>query len=158
MTADRFAALREVALRPHLVVDGDCWFSCPKAKSEWSDGSACCNDDEVALGRCTCGADVANAKIEAAILALAAPVSDAALRDAVSDSLAATTEGTDWAEAPEPSDEPGSPYVLRLANELASRGVTVAAPATLGVSLEQRWKLVQGAAAKPVWMADEEKK
>ena len=27
----------------------------------------------------------------------------------VSDSLAATTEGTDWAEAPEPSDEPGSP-------------------------------------------------
>ena len=46
-----------------------------------------------------------------------------ALAEAVSDSLAATTEGTDYAEAPEPSDEPGSPYVLRLTNELAARGV-----------------------------------
>lgn len=45
------------------------------------------------------------------------------LADAVSDALAATTEGTDWAEAPEPLDEPGSPYVLRLTNELAARGV-----------------------------------
>jgi len=53
------------------------------------------------------------------------------LAEAVSDSLAATTEGTDWAEAPEPSDEPGSPYVLRLTNELRARGVTLqpAAPA-----------------------------
>jgi len=41
--------------------------------------------------------------------------------EAVSDSLAATTEGTDYAEAPEPSDEPGSPYVRRLTNELLSR-------------------------------------
>ena len=39
----------------------------------------------------------------------------------VSASLAATTEGTDWAEAPEPSDEPGSPYVRRLTNEILSR-------------------------------------
>ena len=46
-----------------------------------------------------------------------------ALAEAVSDSLAATTEGTDDVEAPAPSDEPGSPYVLRLTNELAARSV-----------------------------------
>lgn len=39
----------------------------------------------------------------------------------VSDSLAATTMGTDYAEAPEPSDEPGSPYVMRLTHEIAAR-------------------------------------
>jgi len=43
------------------------------------------------------------------------------LATVVSDSLAATTEGTDWAEAPEPSDEPGSPYVKRLTNEMWMR-------------------------------------
>lgn len=42
-------------------------------------------------------------------------------QEIVSDSLAATTEGTDWAEAPEPSDEPGSPYVVRLTNEILAR-------------------------------------
>jgi hypothetical protein len=46
-----------------------------------------------------------------------------ALAEAVSDSLAATTEGTDYAEAPVPSDEPGSPYVMRLTHELQARGV-----------------------------------
>ena len=51
------------------------------------------------------------------------PVVTDALAEAVSDSLAATTEGTDYAEAPEPTDEPGSPYVMRLTNELAARGV-----------------------------------
>ncbi len=57
---------------------------------------------------------------------------DPALRarwmEAVSDSLAATTEGTDYAEAPEPSDEPDSPYVTRLTNELISRLAAEAAP------------------------------
>lgn len=48
-----------------------------------------------------------------------------ALAEIVSDSLAATTEGTDWAEAPVPSDEPGSPYVLRLTNELIARGAAL---------------------------------
>lgn len=43
------------------------------------------------------------------------------LAEIVSDSLAAATEGTDWAEAPEYSDEPGSLYVNRLTNEIASR-------------------------------------
>ena len=51
------------------------------------------------------------------------PAPSEGLAEAVSDSLAATTEGTDYAEAPAPSDEPGSPYVLRLTNELAARGV-----------------------------------
>jgi hypothetical protein len=50
------------------------------------------------------------------------------LAEAVSDSLAATTEGTDYAEAPVPSDEPGSPYVMRLTHELIARGVA-ASPA-----------------------------
>ena len=45
------------------------------------------------------------------------------LAEAVSNSLAATTMGTDWAEAPEPSDEPGSEYVLRLTNDWLSGGV-----------------------------------
>ena len=43
------------------------------------------------------------------------------LAEVVSDSLASSTEGTDWAEAPEPSDEPGSPYVLRMTNEIGLR-------------------------------------
>jgi predicted P-loop ATPase/GTPase len=41
--------------------------------------------------------------------------------EAVSDALVATTEGTDYAEAPEPSDEPKSPYVMRLTHELLAR-------------------------------------
>jgi hypothetical protein len=49
-----------------------------------------------------------------------------ALAEQVSDALAATTEGTNYDEAPEPSDEPGSPYVMRLTNELHARGVRVA--------------------------------
>jgi hypothetical protein len=50
---------------------------------------------------------------------------DSDLADVVSDALAAATLGTDYAEAPAPSDEPGSPYVLRLASELAARGARV---------------------------------
>lgn len=51
------------------------------------------------------------------------PASPRFLADVVSDSLASATEGTDYAEAPPFSDEPGSHYVRRLANELAARGV-----------------------------------
>lgn len=54
-----------LARRPHHVEDGDCWFSCPKAVSDWHDGSASCNDEAVALGKCTCGADAHNAKVDA---------------------------------------------------------------------------------------------
>lgn len=52
----------------HLIVDGDCWFSCPKARYEdrFSDpeSSACCNEEEVKRGLCTCGADEMNALID----------------------------------------------------------------------------------------------
>ena len=41
-----------------------------------------------------------------------------ALAEAVSDALAAATEGGDHTEAPEPSDEPGSPYVLHITASL----------------------------------------
>ena len=54
------------------------------------------------------------------------PASPRFLADVVSDSLASATEGTDYAEAPPFSDEPGSHYVHRLANELAGRGVIIA--------------------------------
>lgn len=60
------------AVRPkHLVVEGDCWYSCPKAKSDWSDGSASCNDGEVAADLCTCGADKVNAVIDIALARVA---------------------------------------------------------------------------------------
>lgn len=42
--------------RSHLVVEGDCWFSCPK-----SDGY--CGDDP--RTKCYCGADEHNARIDA---------------------------------------------------------------------------------------------
>lgn len=58
------------ALRvPHLVVD-DCWYSCPKAQRDWSEGSASCNDDAKASGDCTCNADEHNAKVDAVIEAV----------------------------------------------------------------------------------------
>lgn len=58
------------ALRvPHLVVDGDCWYSCPLALHE--DGSSeSCNDDERARGICSCNADAHNAKVDAVIEAV----------------------------------------------------------------------------------------
>lgn len=52
------------ARRSHLIVDGDCWFSCPAAKD--NDGErANCNDD--AGDKCDCGADRVNALIDAAL-------------------------------------------------------------------------------------------
>lgn len=40
----------------HLVVDEDCWFSCPKS-------GACCNDT-IPEDQCNCGADEHNARID----------------------------------------------------------------------------------------------
>ena len=57
----------EAAKIAHHVEAGDCWFSCPLAKSDYGDGSACCNDEAVARGKCTCGADSHNAAIDAAL-------------------------------------------------------------------------------------------
>lgn len=62
---------------PHLVVDGDCWFSCPLAKSERGRGSASCNDDAVARGVCTCGADEHNAGVDALISIVSLGLSEA---------------------------------------------------------------------------------
>jgi len=51
--------------RPHLTVVEDCWYSCPKARNE--DGRrASCRDSEDPE-TCTCGADAANAIIDAAL-------------------------------------------------------------------------------------------
>jgi hypothetical protein len=43
--------------RSHYICD-DCWYSCPKS-------GECCND--AADGKCNCGADEHNAKIDAAL-------------------------------------------------------------------------------------------
>ncbi len=48
--------LRE-SRRDHLVVDGDCWYSCPKSGN-------CCNDGED-KDHCNCGADRWNANVDA---------------------------------------------------------------------------------------------
>lgn len=63
----------EALRQSHLVVDGDCWFSCPLAKSEWHDGSASCNDEDIAAGRCTCGAEAQNERVDAVLALLADP-------------------------------------------------------------------------------------
>jgi len=49
------------------------------------------------------------------------------LETAVSNALSAATEGGDYTEAPDPSDEPGSPYVKHIAANLAAAGVQVGA-------------------------------
>jgi hypothetical protein len=54
------------ALRlPHLVIEDDCWFSCPAS-------GQCCNDDAVAAGTCNCGAEAHNAKLDAILAQLSA--------------------------------------------------------------------------------------
>ena len=42
----------------HVVVEGDCWYSCPKS-------GHCCNDP--AGNECNCGADKHNARIDGLI-------------------------------------------------------------------------------------------
>lgn len=49
----------KASTRPHLVVDEDCWFSCPQS-------GECCRDDQD-KNKCDCGADEHNARIEAAL-------------------------------------------------------------------------------------------
>jgi len=52
--ADR-AILADLVAERHLVVDGDCWFTCPAA-TEDRDGGECCDDDRRG-GPCDCGRD-----------------------------------------------------------------------------------------------------
>jgi hypothetical protein len=56
---DALRAALEKSRMPHLVVDGDCWYSCPKS-------GECCNDGED-KDHCNCGADQHNAVIDAAL-------------------------------------------------------------------------------------------
>ena len=51
------AKLNELKI-PHTVVEGDCWYSCPKS-------GHCCND--LAGDECNCGADKHNARIDSLI-------------------------------------------------------------------------------------------
>lgn len=46
----------------HLIVEGDCWFSCPKSGES-------CRDDQVKT-ECDCGADAHNARIDATLTRL----------------------------------------------------------------------------------------
>lgn len=61
---DKLIALLESLRRNHLIVEGDCWYSCPKAIG-WDGESACCNDQEGS--ECNCGADEHNARLDEAI-------------------------------------------------------------------------------------------
>ena len=56
------ATLREAlekTRQPHLIVDGDCWFSCPKSDE-------CC-DDSRDKNVCDCGADAHNERLDKAL-------------------------------------------------------------------------------------------
>jgi hypothetical protein len=58
----RIAELEKALLackREHDVVDGDCWYSCPKS-------GQCC-DDSKNNDLCECGADALNARIDAVL-------------------------------------------------------------------------------------------
>ena len=63
--ADR-AILADLLAERHLVVDGDCWFTCTAA-TEDRDGGACCDDDRRG-GPCDCGRD---ARVERRVRLLA---------------------------------------------------------------------------------------
>ena len=53
------AALAMIALRPHTVIDEDCWYSCPMS-------GQCCND-ELPEYKCNCGAASHNAEVLALV-------------------------------------------------------------------------------------------
>lgn len=72
-TTTTLVALIESLRRPHYINDEDCWYSCPKAKSDWSEGSASCNDEP--KDKCTCGADTHNAKVDALLAVFSDPAS-----------------------------------------------------------------------------------
>ena len=61
-----FERLREVAKMQHVEVD-DCWYSCPLAKDLDTGDSASCNEAAIARGKCICGADTHNARVENAL-------------------------------------------------------------------------------------------
>lgn len=59
---DKLRAALKSLRRPHLLVDEDCWYSCPAAT--YADGSSgYCGPDS----KCNCGADEYNALIDAAL-------------------------------------------------------------------------------------------
>ncbi len=58
MSGDRLLELLESLRRDHLIVDEDCWYSCPKSGS-------CCNEE--AGSECDCGADAENAVLDEVI-------------------------------------------------------------------------------------------
>jgi len=57
--------LRELALHPHLIVDGDCWYSCPKARDPDDPTLSACCDDRQDPDECNCGADRRNEAVTA---------------------------------------------------------------------------------------------
>lgn len=57
--------LGKLAKRDHFWVDGDNWYSCPKAPEG-------CADDTKPKDECDCGADAHNAKVEALLSKLRA--------------------------------------------------------------------------------------
>lgn len=56
--ATAYAAALQQAKYPHMTCE-DCWYSCPKS-------GECCNED-LPKDKCTCGADIHNAAIDAAL-------------------------------------------------------------------------------------------
>jgi hypothetical protein len=74
VTDPEIIAELEKLRRQHYVCDGDCWYSCPAAESEWkvNGGSACCDDELVARTNraCNCGADADNAILDRVLAAL----------------------------------------------------------------------------------------
>jgi hypothetical protein len=77
-TAEARRIAEEIAPR-HLIVEGDCWFSCPMAKEEGGDYSACCDDSLTANPECNCGRERI---VERIALALDAAKRSAHLEDA----------------------------------------------------------------------------
>lgn len=53
---DAALTLLESLRRPHLVIEEDCWYSCPKS-------GECC-DPDADKTKCNCGADAANDKLD----------------------------------------------------------------------------------------------
>lgn len=62
------AELGKLAIKDHFWVDGDNWYSCPKAPEG-------CSDDQWPKGVCNCGADKHNAKVEAILKLLGTGIS-----------------------------------------------------------------------------------
>jgi hypothetical protein len=64
MRKSEVVRLREALLaakRTHLIVEGDCWYSCPAS------GQSCNNEADSGSRKCDCGADEHNAAIDRAL-------------------------------------------------------------------------------------------